>query len=643
MSGHRLPPKLPKESEAPIRALVDRILATVRDTTREAENSYQTVLARADAGFDPPLTGSAVAGKFVIVSSVAEGADRIVAEAGHAAGFALEVVLPFGRAEYAGDFETQASKAHYEQLLGRAAAVFELNGDAKERPRAYEAAGLVMLANIDLLIAIWDGEEAAGIGGTAQIVSRAIGGGIPVVWIEPARPNAMKLSWPSPGKIPPANARPEETFRSADEAELAKAIAEIVAPPKQDEARNSLKLYLGEKERRWNFCPWYPLLLWAYGVRPLRWGDFHLAPALTASTAEWDDYLTILPGDRAQRPAIEKILLPAFAAADHIAVYYSHVYRSSYVFNFFFAAVAVALALGGIFIHDPDVKASLVGIELAVIAAILATWWYGHRKQSHQRWLDYRRLAECLRHLRIFAPIGAEGSVDRPRRSLDVDEEDWVNWYAWTLRRLLPLPDRAVDDDYVKRVRDAVRKSEIEGQINFHKANITRMNKLDRRIHRTGVSLFLMTAALCALFVCLVWSGMLRDIEHSTRDLILSAFTFVTALFPTLGGAFGAIHVQGDFKTVAEEFGADVEAAQCHRPSPERRATELRAARRPNRENVGRLDVRSARMADRISHAAAFSAGVTSGLRGAGAARGALLAHVVPRQAPILVIAIATP
>jgi hypothetical protein len=552
VSGHRVPPKLPKESEAPIRAVLDRILATAVETVREAEISYANTLT-AEPALGDPANSKDLTSKFVIVSSVAEGADRIVAEAGLAAGFALEVVLPFGRAEYARDFETEASKAQYQQLLGRASAVFELDGADNARARAYEAAGFVMLANIDLLIAIWDGEAAAGIGGTAQIVSRAIADGIPVVWIKPADPNAVKLSWPVAGEVPPANARPEETFRSADTAELAKTIAEIVALPRQPEALGSLKRFLTERERRWNFCPWYPLLLALYNVRPVSRGDFHLAPALADSEADWSGYLTTLPEDRSLRPAIRKILLPAFAAPDHIAIYYSHAYRSGYVFNFAFAAVAVALALGGIFTHEPDIKASLVSIELAVIVAILGNWLLGHHRQWHRRWLEYRRLAECTRQLRIFAPLGSAGSVDRPRRSLDADENDWVNWYAWSLRRLLPLPDLAVDGKYLEKIRLAVRTAEIAGQIKYHTRNAERMTKLDHRIHRSGLLLFLITGGLCGLFVGLVWLGGLRDVAQPTRDAILISLTFLTALLPTLGAALGAIHVQGDFRTVAEQ------------------------------------------------------------------------------------------
>ncbi|MGD0026317.1 MAG: hypothetical protein ABSC37_17145 [Xanthobacteraceae bacterium] len=557
VSGHRVPPKLPKQSEAPIRALLDRVLALVVDTARKAENDYKACVPTRYAGSSRSAAAADLTSKFVIVSSVAEGSDRIVAEAGLAAGFALEVVLPLGRAEYARDFETQASRAHYQQLLDRASAVFELDGAAEERARAYEAAGFVMLANIDLLIAIWDGQEAAGIGGTAQIVSRAIADGIPIVWIDPASPNAMKLSWSSAGDVPPANAnaRPNDTFQFANEAQLADVIAEIVSLPKPGEARNSLKRYLGETERRWNFCPWYPLLLWLFARRPLRWSDFHLAPSLAESKAQWQDYLTILPKDRAQRPAIEKILLPAFSAADHIAVYYSHVYRSSYVFNFLFAALAVALALGGVFTHDPDIKSYLVIVELVDILAVLATWLLGRHKQWHRRWLGYRRLADCVRHMRILAPIGSEGSVERPGRSLGVDEEDWINWYAWSLRRLLPLPDCAVDHNYLVAMRDAVRSAEIAGQIQYHSGNAARIAKLDHRIHLTGEVVFLITAVLCISFVTVVYSGTLRDIAAPIRDLILAMFTFLTALLPTLGAALGAIHVQGDFRTVAEQSG----------------------------------------------------------------------------------------
>lgn len=528
-----------------MRALLDRVLDMIAEEGRRAQAIYNK---------DAPAQGDAATAEFVVVSSLAEGADRLAADAGLAAGFTLEAVLPFHRKEYSADFKTEDSKAIYEGLLQRSSAVFELDGDPADRSRAYETAGLIMLANIDLLITIWDGKPAAGVGGTAQIISRAVSGGIPVIWIEPDNPSAIHLSWSSAEGIPSADAiaQPRDTFRPVGDGEVAQTVGEILALPTQPEARDSLTQYLHTKERRWNLCPWYSLLCWLFAGRPLSSGDFYLPPAVADTKQKWGDYLNILPQDRAQRRAIESILLPAFGVADHLANYYSLVYRSTYVFNFLFAALAVATALVGIFIHEPAVKSYCVSIELAFIATILLTWLYGYQHRWHQRWLECRHLAECVRQLRIFAPLGSSGVADRPRRGVSI-EQDWINWYAWTLRRQLPLPDRIVDRPYLEKVRDAVLGAEINDQIDYHQRNAARMHKLDHRLHLTGLVLFGVTAGLCVVFLILVWLGAVDRIEAPHRILALNSLTFLTALLPTLGAALAAIHAQGEFRTLAEQ------------------------------------------------------------------------------------------
>ena len=69
------------------------------------------------------------------------------------------------------------SRREFDLLLGRASAVVELDG-AREPPGRegewYEAAGRLMLGHSDVLIAIWDGQPAAGRGGTAEIVAEAV-------------------------------------------------------------------------------------------------------------------------------------------------------------------------------------------------------------------------------------------------------------------------------------------------------------------------------------------------------------------------------------------------------------------------------------------------------------------------------------
>jgi len=177
VTGHRVGDKLPSEAIPRIAETVKRLIDALHHGLDEVAAANRDLFA-------------AEAPELVVVSSLAEGADRIVAERGLAAGAALEVVLPAPRAEYELDFPTADSKADFRGLLARSAAVFELEatGGAFGEKRGYEAAGLIMLAHSDLLIAIWDEGEAAGIGGTAAIVEHAVNEGAPVMLINPATP-----------------------------------------------------------------------------------------------------------------------------------------------------------------------------------------------------------------------------------------------------------------------------------------------------------------------------------------------------------------------------------------------------------------------------------------------------------------------
>lgn len=121
----------------------------------------------------------------VVVSALAEGADRLVArEVLKVPGSCLEVVLPMQRDDYAKDFESSQSKAEFQELLARAVYVKQL--PAKDtRVEAYEQAGQYLVDHCDVLIALWDGRPAAGRGGTAEIVQYAREKNLPVIWIYP--------------------------------------------------------------------------------------------------------------------------------------------------------------------------------------------------------------------------------------------------------------------------------------------------------------------------------------------------------------------------------------------------------------------------------------------------------------------------
>lgn len=116
VTGHRIPPRLPKQSELPLRANVDRILAAIIASVLEVENDYAERAQARDARRKSSTTRADVttrAAECVIVSSFAEGSDSIVAEAGLAAGCRLEGVLPFSRGEYMRDFATEEARKRF--------------------------------------------------------------------------------------------------------------------------------------------------------------------------------------------------------------------------------------------------------------------------------------------------------------------------------------------------------------------------------------------------------------------------------------------------------------------------------------------------------------------------------------------------
>lgn len=129
-----------------------------------------------------------------IWSSLAEGADRLVAERAMARGARLVVVLPVPADDYRTDFGTEASKAEFDRLSSLADTVTVpgdmTSGDmtSGDRTAAYLAAGAAIVDRVDLLVALWDGEPARGQGGTAEVVELARRRGVPVEVVTVERP-----------------------------------------------------------------------------------------------------------------------------------------------------------------------------------------------------------------------------------------------------------------------------------------------------------------------------------------------------------------------------------------------------------------------------------------------------------------------
>ena len=107
--------------------------------------------------------------------------------------YELQVVLPFGQDEYEETFEGPGYVQEFRSLLGTAKSVFRLNADFCAQDLGYRTAGELVISQADLLVAVWDGKPAHGIGGTGEMVKQALEAGIPVIHINSSKPS--DLTW----------------------------------------------------------------------------------------------------------------------------------------------------------------------------------------------------------------------------------------------------------------------------------------------------------------------------------------------------------------------------------------------------------------------------------------------------------------
>ncbi|UOM36734.1 hypothetical protein [Acuticoccus sp. I52.16.1] len=621
VTGHRVPPKLPASAVPTVEETSVRVLDAVMSAAEAVQRAHAYAFATAPhARLAERATSRAepLPAEGVIISSLAQGADQIVARLGLDRGWALDAVLPFPPEENDRDFPDPEDRAALHALLDRARARFYLDGrrtagDGEEKAmakRAYEAAGIVMLANADILIAIWDGEEAAGTGGTAQIVARAIADGMPVVLIPPQTPNEPSLLWTGFSTLPPQAARVEHLEPQPLDL-LGEVVEALLAPPPEPERHRrhmdlagklrrfvkslftpgehahhgagdpdvALSEYLGERERLQ--FDWlerrYPHLLAWYGARDFGEGDRQIEPYEKTTRDEWKAFCSTCPPADACRGAIESELLRAFAFADRLGVYYSLRYRGAFVAGYFLAFLAVLLALLAVIplcFNIPVVKAVLVLAELFIIGYILWIIVQGSAGGWHERWLAYRRLAELLRPMRILALVGALGPVGRPR-GRDPDE-GFILWYARAIRRMIPVPNAVADSAYLDAVRRAASDcrterrpvSEIEDQIDYHQRTVGRLGIMDRKLHHWGDVSFKLTFYVGLVYLAAFvgyaalgdgWATEMKD-PGTIGYWVKALTTFFMAGLPALGATLSAVRAQAEFAALQAQSQRTMEA-----------------------------------------------------------------------------------
>ena len=540
------------------RVLMDE--AAVRVRVAEALSEIKTLAETALAGAGPDLRLTSAPLQLRLYSPLAEGADRVAADAALDAGMRLHCPLPFARTEYARDFQTEASKLAFAGLLDKADRVFELDGDASKREAAYLEVGRVVMRHCDVLLAVWDGHPAKGSGGTAEIVALAKAEGVPVVWIKAdggERAGLLMGSLEAPAVLPLAA--------------LNSALRAIVVPPAPEHRTGpGFATYVREGSLRLPFDTWFDQfvnLVLLRGKWP--WPGLSRSGELAISRSYWT-----APFEGHGRvhaacaPCLEEDVTLAFARADVFASYYAGLYRTTFLANFLLSAFAVGLVVASA--GKPNRVSSLA--ELAAIIVIVTLTVAANGFRWHERWIEYRRLAEQIRPLRILFPLGLTLPKTGLARVAGADDDgSWTDWLTRRVERMLGLPDVAITPDYIFAVRTFAAEAVLEEQIQYHERNEKKLSRVDERLHWIGMILFVLTALACGYDAFEIFRPKGSEptvgvLGHWNWRLTLVA---LSGIMPAVGSALLGIRNVGEFARLELRSKAMAEGLRRRRSSLE--------------------------------------------------------------------------
>jgi cellulose biosynthesis protein BcsQ len=300
-----------------------------------------------------------------VVSSLAEGADRIVTDQVLARdGARLEVVLPLAEDDYLSDFQSAESKADFTRLLTLDPR-YDVVRTAMSREHAYELAGRAVVDRSDVMIILWDEGPSGGRGGTAEILEYAQRWRRPVLLIRVAKDGALldmnQLPDWAAGTLPMT----EENMRRLDRYNREPAREAWVPPP----------------------------------VRTRPW----LAAAM---------------------PMVEHIHR-YYIRADKVAVRQQRLFRRANLLQYILAPLAVLIVAGQV-VFSPG-RQYLAWFEFGVLAFLTVLYAVVRRAGWHTRWVSARYLAEQLRS-QIFLGLTGILTVVNAAAASSAQRSDEAGW-----------------------------------------------------------------------------------------------------------------------------------------------------------------------------------------------------------------------
>jgi hypothetical protein len=444
-----------------------------------------------------------------VMSALAEGADRLVAEEAITLRMPLHVPLPMQRQLYVADFESPQSVAHFEALCAVAVEVYELpltpgNTAASiaeqgpNRARQYAQAGVFLCAHCHVLLALWDGKDSDQLGGTAQVVRfhhrdempgytpRATSGRLTLAEDESDLVYHLVCSRDRPDGGPAAGFTPLEAWWYTND-EQAPRTREL--PDRYRQVFDRANEFSADAQRH------------AASIDAERW------PLLT------DEQAVVLP------PGLQDIN-QVFCAADWLAIHYQKrvllTLRMTHV---------CALFTGLAYISYTDIQSVrwLILVILGLMGAAAGISALANRGGWHRKYLDCRTLAEGLRVQFYWAAAGVTtGNVTKFAHDNFLQMQDpELGWIRNVMRVAGTECDVAPPRDPAG-VEFAVREwigDDRSGQLGYYRRKVAERTGRHRVTQRV-VTLGLLTTALALGVLLFVGSAIPDEVGGNVAYLM---------------------------------------------------------------------------------------------------------------------------
>jgi hypothetical protein len=359
-----------------------------------------------------------------VVSALAEGADRIVAEevlnCPHSK---LLSVLPVYEKDidvYRGDFKNDKSRAKFDHYYDRAwrhisppqGAIPHVHTQ-EARKEGYLWAALAVVRNCDVLIALWDEEEGSrGTGGTADVIGRLQNRDRRISDAEPTE-TGLSVFGAAASRILPVMDEPLVLETTGP--------LRIIVPTKGDHklwvdddppfraAADLVKRRLAsdlDDLDRFN----------RMGFSTAKWARFNrkwFSPAKKWARAEKDTAKYLGSGESRQYRRLSGIfeqITPPLVRADQLAkVANRHFLALSYLLFLCTAAATFIAALEAVVL--PGIW-ELTIVEIILLIASLVIVFAEKLWKTHERWTAYRFLAERLRSACYLLAVGVKPEIE---------------------------------------------------------------------------------------------------------------------------------------------------------------------------------------------------------------------------------------